>query len=90
MGFSPEESRVFTLKAQLAAIIVKVVEKQALDQKQLGKLWGEPQPRVSEVMTGKLHLVSIERLVEFLGALNVEIIFKAKAYPNAFKLKKAV
>jgi predicted XRE-type DNA-binding protein len=78
LGFSPEESRILALKAQLATIIVRIAKKRNLTQKQLCKLWDAPQPRVSEVMSGKLNLVSIERLVELLAALNVEVTFKAK------------
>ena len=79
LGFSAEESRVLTLKAQLATLIVRLTRARQLSQKDLGKLWGVPQPRVSEVMTGKLNLISIERLIEFLGALDVEIVFRAKS-----------
>jgi predicted XRE-type DNA-binding protein len=78
LGFSPEESRVLTLKAQLAGLIARVTRERQLTQKELGKIWGVPQPRVSEVLTGKLAVVSIERLIEFLGVLGVEVIFRAK------------
>ena len=79
LGFSPEESRVFALKAQLAALIIRAAGERKLTQKDLGKLWEVPQPRVSEVMTGKLNLISIERLIEFLGALGVEIDIRIKS-----------
>jgi predicted XRE-type DNA-binding protein len=78
LGFSAEESRVLTLKAQLAALLVRVARERKLTQKELGKIWGVPQPRVSEVLTGKLALISIERLIEFLGILGVEIVFRPK------------
>jgi predicted XRE-type DNA-binding protein len=78
LGFSPEESRVLTLKAQLAALIARITRERQLTQKELGKIWGVPQPRVSEVLTGKLAVVSIERLIEFLGVLGVEVVFRAK------------
>ncbi len=78
LDFSPEESRVLTLKAQLAGLIVRVTRERQLTQRELGKIWSVPQPRVSEVLTGKLSLVSIERLIEFLGALGVEIVFRTK------------
>jgi predicted XRE-type DNA-binding protein len=78
LDFSPEESRILTLKAQLAALLVRVARERQLTQKELGKIWGVPQPRVSEVLTGKLGLISIERLIEFLGALEVEIVFRTK------------
>lgn len=73
-----EESQLLALKAQLAALIVRVVKKRRLSQKELGHLWGVPQPRVSEVMTGKRAVISIDRLVEFLSALGVELSVRAK------------
>ena len=87
LGFSREESRVLALKAQLAALIVHVVEDRGLNQKKLGVLWGVPQPRVSEVMTGKLSVISIDRLVEFLGALGVDVIVRAKPATHTPKRK---
>lgn len=78
LGFSQEESRVLTLKAQLAALILRVTRERQLTQRELGKIWGVPQPRVSEVLTGKLAVVSMERLIEFLGVLGVEVVFRAK------------
>jgi predicted XRE-type DNA-binding protein len=59
-------------------MIVRVARERQLTQKDLGKIWGVPQPRVSEVLTGKLAVVSIERLIEFLGLLGVEIVFRTK------------
>ena len=83
LGFSPEESHVLALKAQLAALIVRVVRERGLSQKELGGLWGVPQPRVSEVMTGKLAVIGTDRLVEFLAALGVEISVRAKTARGA-------
>lgn len=79
LGFSPEEVRILTLKAQLAAFIVRVVNKRGLTQQQLGKMWVVPQPRVSEIMSGKLRLVSLERLIACLGEMGVEVSFHRKA-----------
>ena len=59
LDFSEEESRVLTLKAQLGALILKVVKQKKLTQTQLGNLWEVSQPRVSEIMTGKLNLIRI-------------------------------
>jgi predicted XRE-type DNA-binding protein len=78
LGFSRQESLLLSLKAQLAALIVRVVHERGLKQKELGALWGVPQPRMSEVMTGKLSLVSVDRLAAFLGALGIELVVRAK------------
>lgn len=89
LDFSEEESRVLTLKAQLGALILKVVKQKKLTQTQLGKLWEVSQPRVSEIMTGKLNLISIERLVHFLDLLGVEVMFQTRSHANSAMRKKA-
>jgi predicted XRE-type DNA-binding protein len=63
-------------------MIVRVARELQSTQKDLGKIWGVPQPRVSEVLTGKLAVISIERLIEILGILGVEIVFRTKPSPK--------
>jgi predicted XRE-type DNA-binding protein len=83
LGFSVEQSRILGLKAQLAVMILKAVDNRGLTQKQLSRMWGVPQPRVSEILSGKLNLVSIERLVAFLAVLGTEVAFRKVAGSGA-------
>jgi predicted XRE-type DNA-binding protein len=78
LGFAPEESQILSLKAQLASMIVRVVIRKDLSQKELMDLWDVPQPRVSEVLNGKISLMSLERLIEFLALLDVQVDFKVR------------
>lgn len=83
LGFSPEESRILAVKAQLAALVVRIVDEKGLSQKKLAALWGVSQPRVSEVLTGKLALISIDRLLGFLGSLGCEVTIRPRASQRA-------
>lgn len=73
LGFDETESVELKFKADLYVILKKTFEKQKLTSRQLEKIWDVPQPRVSEVMTGKLDKVSIARLLNFLSALGVSV-----------------
>jgi len=48
--------------------LIAEIEKKGLTQAQAAKLLGVTQPRVSDLMRGRLHLFSIDALVNFLGA----------------------
>lgn len=71
LGFDEDESVELKFKAELYVILKKTLEKQKLTSRELEKIWDVPQPRVSEVVTGKLDKVSITRLLNFLAALGV-------------------
>ena len=73
LGFDENESVELKFKADLYVLLKKTLEKQSLTSRQLEKLWDVPQPRVSEVVTGKLDKVSIARLLNFLSALGVSV-----------------
>ena len=73
LGFGPAESSVLSLKADLHAAILRVVRERKLTQAQLAVKWDKPQPRVSEILTGKLHLVSIDTMISLLGAIGVTV-----------------
>lgn len=73
LGFSASESLVLSVKADLYTAILNIVRTRGLTQSQLAKLWGKPQPRVSEILTGKLNLVSIDTLIGLVEALGAKV-----------------
>ena len=75
LGFSVEEARLLTIKSDLCNQILKLVRERGYSQRDLAKIWGKPQPRVSEVLNCKLSLFSIDVLVTYLGQLGVHITF---------------
>lgn len=81
LGFSPEEAAAIKLKASLHAEILLIVEKRKLKPRQLEKLLDQPQPRISELLNGKISKMSAEKLAGYLSRLGVEI--KISAYKAA-------
>lgn len=82
LGFTEEESVSLTLKADLYSKILEIIEKQKIKPRELEKIFDVPQPRVSELLNGKISTLSIEKLISYLERLGVVTCV-------SFKLKKA-
>jgi predicted XRE-type DNA-binding protein len=77
LGFSPEEAAAIKLKASLHAEILRV-EKRKLKARQLEKILDQPQPRISELLGGKISKMSAEKLAGYLSRLGIEIKISAR------------
>ena len=73
LGFSPEESRKAQLKVKLLGSILDIYRAKGYTQADVAALWKKPQPRVSEILTGKLHLVRIGTMIDLLESLGADI-----------------
>jgi predicted XRE-type DNA-binding protein len=80
LGFSPEQATALKFKADLYQAILKSARKYS--QKQLQVILGEPQPRISELLNGKIANKSVDKLLHYAGRLGIE----AKArFPQTHK-----
>jgi predicted XRE-type DNA-binding protein len=70
LGFSPEQATTLKFKAQLYQAILKYAQKYS--QKELQVILGEPQPRVSELLNGKIANKSVDKLLYYAGRLGIE------------------
>jgi predicted XRE-type DNA-binding protein len=70
LGFSPEQATALKFKADLYQAILKYARKYS--QKQLQVILGEPQPRVSELLNGKIANKSVDKLLRYAGRLGIE------------------
>lgn len=70
LGFSPEQTTALKFKAELYQAILKVAKKYS--QKELQIIFGEPQPRVSELLNGKIANKSVDKLLQYAGRLGIE------------------
>ena len=69
LGFSREEAAALHMKSMLHSKIVRYAKNYS--QGQLQKLLGEPQPRISDLLRGKISKFSLEALVNYAEALNM-------------------
>ena len=70
LGFSAEHATALKFKAELYQAILKVPRQYT--QKELQHLLGEPQPRVSELLNGKIANKSVDKLLTYAGRLGIE------------------
>ena len=63
----------YLAKAELAAKILKIVQRRGLTQSATGKLLGITQPKVSALLNGRLDGFSSDRLFRFLNALGCDV-----------------
>jgi predicted XRE-type DNA-binding protein len=70
LGFSPEQATALKFKAELYQAIVKFARKYS--QKELQVILGEPQPRVSELLNGKIANKSVDKLLYYAGRMGIE------------------
>jgi len=67
VGFADDEAENLRVRADLMISLSKLIETRGLTQAQTAKLLGITQPRVSDLIRGKIHLFSVDRLIEMLG-----------------------
>ena len=70
LGFAPEQATALKFKADLYQAILKHARKYS--QKQLQAILKEPQPRVSELLNGKIANKSVDKLLYYAGRLGIE------------------
>jgi predicted XRE-type DNA-binding protein len=67
------ESDELLAKAALAHQIASIVSHRHLTQVEAARVLGTGQPRISELLAGKLDGFSIERLIRYLNALDRDV-----------------
>lgn len=77
LGFPPEEAAALKLKTDLHTNIVKYAGQYS--QGQLQTILDEPQPRVSDLMRGKMSKFSLETLVIYAEKLGLHTEIKTTA-----------
>jgi len=67
------ESDALLAKAALADRIARIIHERQLTQAQAARLLGTAQPKVSDLLAGRLSGFSMERLIRFLVALDCDV-----------------
>jgi predicted XRE-type DNA-binding protein len=73
LGFEPNEAESLRLRAQLMAELKRLIEARKLTQNSAAKLFGVTQPRISDLVRGKIDLFSIETLVDMLSRAGIRV-----------------
>jgi predicted XRE-type DNA-binding protein len=67
LGFGEDEAENLKIRADLMIELTKLIEAQGLTQVAAAGLLGVTQPRVSDLMRGKIDRFSVDSLIEMLG-----------------------
>jgi len=70
---SPAQAENMRLRASLMLALKDHIAGEGLSQTQAAKLLGVTQPRVSDLMRGKIDLFSLDTLVNMLGAAGLHV-----------------
>ncbi len=70
LEFPPEHATVSKFRAELYEAILKYAKRYT--QRQLQMILGEPQPRVSELLNGRIAGKSVDKLLYYAGRLGIE------------------
>lgn len=73
LGFAPHEATVMLLRAQLAEALRQWMERERLTQAKAAKRLGISQPRVSEIVRGKVELLSLDYLFGLCAKAKLDV-----------------
>ena len=78
LGLGLELSAAVKMKSDLHIKLLSIVEKNKITPRELETILDRPQPRISELLNGKISKLSIEKLLEYLERLGGEVSVKIK------------
>lgn len=73
LGFSREEAENLKMRTDLMIQLSKLIQARRLTQADAADLFGVTQPRVSDLVRGKIDRFSIDTLVAMLGHAGVRV-----------------
>jgi predicted XRE-type DNA-binding protein len=73
LGFSLAEAEYLLLRSQLMLMVSRLIADRKLTQVQAAQLLGVSQPRVSDVVRGRVERFTIDALVEMLANAGVRL-----------------
>jgi predicted XRE-type DNA-binding protein len=71
LGFSADEADHLRIRSELMGKVQKVIMAGGLKQAEAAELLGVTQPRVSDLMRGRIDLFNVETLIDMLAKLGV-------------------
>src|SRR5438093_9909498 len=73
LGFPREEAEHLKIRSDLMIPLSKLIEARGLTQAQAARLLGVTQPRISDLVRGKIDRLSVDSLIEMLGRTGARI-----------------
>ena len=73
LGFPAEEATNLKIRSDLMIRLSKLIAARGLTQAQAAELFGVTQPRISDLVRGKIDRFSIDTLIAMLGHAGVSV-----------------
>ena len=73
LGFPPGEARNLLIRSKLMLAATRFVEDRGLTQAEAADLMGTSQPRISDLVRGKIGQFTIDSLVNMLATAGVKV-----------------
>ena len=83
LGFRRDEAEHLLVRADLMIQVQKLIASRRLKQRGAAKILGETQPRVSDLLRGRIDLFSTDALIEMLARLGATVRLTIKVRPAA-------
>ncbi len=75
LGFSEDEAQNLRIRSDLMIELTQLIEAKGLTQTAAAKLLWVTQPRVSDLVRGKIDRFSVDSLIEMLGHAGARVSF---------------
>ncbi len=73
LGFIHGEVQNLKIRAALMNAIAHYIQQNNITQKEAAKIFGVTQPRISNLLNGKINLFSIDLLITMLAKVNIPV-----------------
>lgn len=70
---TPESAENMKMRSQLMIALRQYIERSGLNQTEAAKLFGVTQPRVSDLLRGKIHLFALDALIVMAGKAGLRV-----------------
>ena len=78
-GFSEAESENLRIRADMMIALRSHIRANRITQAKAAKIVGVSQPRVSDLMRGRIELFSVDMLIRMLSLAGLRVEFRVKA-----------
>ena len=85
LGFTSEEAEHLKIRSDLMIQLQKLIAVRGLRQAQAAKVLGVTQPRVSDLLRGRIDLFSTDAIIDMLARLGIRVKIVLKPSPRGLK-----
>jgi predicted XRE-type DNA-binding protein len=89
LGFDPEAAESLRIRAELMVRLRQFIAGQQLTQAAAAKLFRVTQPRVSDLVRGRIDLFSIDTLIDMLARAGIRVHVTMQRSPSKPKRRQA-